>query len=263
MNRLFFVLFLTAITSFTLPSFAASSNTTHSAPAVSSNRTTTQTVKPNGQQIRFIYKLLPKIEAANSQITADRTQLLKIKQQYNHQIPLSNNDLLWLKKLAGNYNVKDSATSDANIEQVLQQLKNRVDIIPPALVLAQAANESAWGRSRFATQGNNLFGQWCSRAGCGLVPLRRPEGASYEVRKFNSIQASIVSYINNLNSHGAYSQLRKIRAQMRQSGTALSGLQLAKGLSAYSARGNGYISIIQKIIINYHLVQLVENYQRS
>jgi Bax protein len=116
------------------------------------------------------------------------------------------------------------------------------------MALAQAANESAWGTSRFAKQGNNLFGQWCFTAGCGLIPQHRSEGKSHEVAKFSSPQASVTSYIHNLNSHSAYQEFRQIRASQRQQFNRLSGQQCVEGLLKYSSRGEEYIQELQAMI---------------
>jgi Bax protein len=124
----------------------------------------------------------------------------------------------------------------------------RVDTIPPSLVLAQAANESAWGSSRFAREGNNLFGEWTYKPGTGIIPAGRPAGATYEVRKFSSIYESIRSYMSNLNRNGAYRKLREIREILRDSNQPVTGMSLAQGLAKYSQRGNAYIVEIQAMI---------------
>lgn len=129
-------------------------------------------------------------------------------------------------------------------KELFEKLIRRLDIIPPSLVLAQAANESAWGTSRFARQGNNLFGQWCFSQGCGMVPSGRVDGARHEVASFETPYQSVRSYIANLNRHPSYQELRMDRAQLRAQNQPLSGQALAPGLHAYSARGNAYIDEI-------------------
>lgn len=133
------------------------------------------------------------------------------------------------------------------------QLLDRIDIIPVSLALAQSANESAWGTSRFAQEGNNLFGQWCFSKGCGLVPAKRPSGETYEVRKFASVSESIKAYMFNLNTHRQYENLRAIRAAQRSQGKPVTGPILAKGLQAYSIRGKEYVNDIIAMITNNHL----------
>lgn len=126
----------------------------------------------------------------------------------------------------------------------LAELKRRVRPIPPSLVLAQAANESAWGTSRFATEAYNLFGHWCYSPGCGLVPQQRPRGASHEVRVFERPRNSVAAYIYNLNSSRAYRELRRIRDENPEA----MGMQLARGLGSYSQKGEVYVREIQGMI---------------
>ncbi|MCH2098860.1 MAG: glucosaminidase domain-containing protein, partial [Pseudomonadales bacterium] len=130
----------------------------------------------------------------------------------------------------------------------LDELLACVDVIPPSLVLAQAATESAWGTSRFARKANNLFGEWCFTAGCGLVPNHRSQGATHEVERFATVSASIDSYFHNLNSHPAYAELRAIRARAREAAATISGADLAAGLMLYSERGEDYVDELRQII---------------
>jgi Bax protein len=128
------------------------------------------------------------------------------------------------------------------------QLLVNVDVLPPSLVLSQAANESAWGTSRFAKLGNNYFGQWCFEHGCGLVPKKRDSDKAHEVAAFNSPKESLESYMQNLNSHPAYQPLRNIRAQLRREKQAVTGMALAAGLTSYSERGQEYIAELRAMI---------------
>ena len=130
----------------------------------------------------------------------------------------------------------------------LQQLINKVDIIPEALVLVQAANESAWGTSRFAQQGYNFFGLWCFRAGCGFVPKNRNHGAVHEVAKFSQLAEATYTYMRNLNRHPAYQNFREIRSQLRTEQKPITGLALSQGLEKYSERGQDYIEELQQMI---------------
>jgi Bax protein len=132
--------------------------------------------------------------------------------------------------------------------QQIQQLKTKVNFIPAALILAQAANESAWGTSRFAREGNNFFGQWCFSKGCGIVPNSRNSGANHEVASFDSPLGSVKSYIRNLNSHPTYALLRTLRQQSIDDGQRVSGELLAQGLIGYSERGEEYVKEIQSMI---------------
>jgi Bax protein len=129
---------------------------------------------------------------------------------------------------------------------------SRVNVLPKALVLTQAANESAWGTSRFATKANNYFGHWCYTKGCGLVPRQRNEGSSHEVATFSSSQESVHRYFMNLNRNRAYADLRAIRAKLAAQGdnllTTASATELTNGLLKYSERGSDYVTDLQAMI---------------
>ncbi|MFG1497948.1 glucosaminidase domain-containing protein [Saccharospirillum sp. HFRX-1] len=152
---------------------------------------------------------------------------------------------LWLSALAHRYELEDFETDNAEHWQVLL---THVDIIPPSLALAQAANESAWGTSRFAREGNNYFGQWCYSRGCGLVPEARDDDANHEVARFASAQQSVRRYVNNINTHYAYAELRERRAQLRAAGEPITGLALAPTLINYSQRGQAYVDELEAMI---------------
>ncbi|HCB40232.1 MAG TPA: glycoside hydrolase family 73 [Gammaproteobacteria bacterium] len=148
-----------------------------------------------------------------------------------------------LQELATRYRIKSEDPAEIH-----RQLMLKVDKVPPSLVKAQAAIESAWGTSRFAVEGNNYFGQWCFKEGCGLVPEARPEGKYHEVRLFSSPQASVNSYMRNLNSHPAYRELRQARANLRAQNQALNGCVLAQGLERYSEKGLEYVEVLKQLI---------------
>jgi len=144
-------------------------------------------------------------------------------------------------------------TDEMADDEVVEELLSRVDSIPASLVLAQAANESAWGTSRFALEANNIFGQWCYVKGCGLVPQRRIEGATHEVKYFDSIPEAIRAYFLNINSNEVYSYLRRLRSLMRERGAPYDSLVLAIGLGSYSERGDHYVDEIQNMILQNDL----------
>lgn len=168
-------------------------------------------------------------------------------------IVIANKDSAKVKALCLKYSKNCEAIDAAKIQSLLK----RIDVIPPSLALAQAANESAWGTSRFATKANNYFGQWCFSKGCGLVPLRRNAGTTHEVRKFPSAQGSVKGYIFNLNTGRAYSDIRNMRAKARVENKILTGMDLAAGLSKYSERGQEYVKELRSMI-SYN--KLVEKY---
>ena len=123
----------------------------------------------------------------------------------------------------------------------------RVDVIPPSLALAQGAEESGWGTSRFVREGNAIFGQRTFSKGAGLVPKRRDDDASHEVKVFNGLMESVDSYMTNLNTHDAYDEFRRIRAGQRAFGD-VDAYRLVGALVRYSERGEAYIKTIRSII---------------
>lgn len=192
----------------------------------------------------FFQFLTPYVTQRNEEILALRKRIERDK--------VAQDELLALAK---RYRIKSEEP-----DTIREQLLIKVDAVPPSLVLAQGAMESAWGTSRFAVEGNNYFGQWCFSAGCGLVPESRVEGKQHEVRVFESPQDSVVSYMRNLNSHPAYKDLRASRAAQREQGTQASGCHLALGLTHYSERGNAYVESLKSLIRVNHLEQDPKEY---
>ncbi|MCL7945188.1 glucosaminidase domain-containing protein [Marinobacter sp. ATCH36] len=203
-------------------------------PDFSNYRDTTE------KKAAFFSFLYPRIVLANARILIEREYL----QSLSSKDELSQSELTWLKKHAERLRVDEEPGS----ADMFRRLGNRLDVIPPSLIMAQAANESAWGTSRFARRGNNLFGQWCFSKGCGLVPQSRVEGASHEVADFDSPYLSVRSYIQNLNRHPAYQKLRDVRLNARNSGDNATGSSLAAGLLDYSERGEEYVKEIRSMI---------------
>jgi len=183
----------------------------------------------------------PGVLLANEKVSADREHMLnKIGNNKSSNDP-------WLIKLAQKYKVTDKGSSTLDNDD-LSKLRNRVDIIPPSLALAQAAEESGWGTSRFAIQGNALFGQW-DYSGKGIKPMnQRKELGNYGIAKFDKPQLSIEAYILNLNTHRAYKKLRDKRADMRANNTKPTGWELAKTLDKYSERGHHYVKSLHGIM---------------
>lgn len=198
----------------------------------------------------FFGFLRPIVEAKNREIAADRDKLLAIARRYASDGRISLLDELWLERLARDYRVD---RQDTTLAETIAELKLRVDILPVPLVLVQAAKESGWGTSRFARDANNLFGEWCYREGCGLVPKRRPAGASHEVRTFASIDRSVKAYLRNINSGNAYARLRQIRANLRGLGKKVTGAALADGLLFYSQRRQAYVDEVKSMLRQYHV----------
>lgn len=192
----------------------------------------------------FFAYLRPYVKRENARLLSLRSQLLEITKKQNKGLKLSITDSAFIYSLYDEFRMEAIQIDQTNLTELL----SRVDIIPESLVLMQAANESAWGTSRFAIEGFNFFGQWCFSEGCGLVPASRNEGQFHEVTKFRSAAASISSYFYNLNTFHTYQSLRDIRVQLHKANKPLRGEALAAGLGAYSERGDEYIAEISSMI---------------
>lgn len=199
---------------------------------------------------RFFALLKPMVEIENAYIATQREWLKELDVSQ-----LTEPQQKTLITLLQRYNVINTSHkayqlpgSSKQKQALVNQLMRHVAPIPIELVLVQAANESAWGRSRFAQQGNNLFGQWCFSQGCGLVPKQRPEGQYHEVAAFRSPQLSIRAYLQNLNGFSAYEKLRVARAQRPDLTGAEQALYLANYLGRYSQRGQAYVDELKAMI---------------
>jgi len=207
-----------------------------------------QNIKVKKQQ--FLDYLQDYIVAESLKIHGTRSQLISYAEIANDGATFSSREKDWLMSLADEYRIDNDSL---NQRDLVNELLLRVDVIPVSLVLAQAANESAWGTSRFTLEGYNIFGQWCYEVGCGIVPNRRPSGAIHEVKKFYSVEESVAAYFTNINSHHLYQYFRSLRAQMRAHHLDLDPMVLAYGLGRYSERGVNYVDEVQNIIIQNEL----------
>ena len=156
------------------------------------------------------------IQAENNHVLQLRKLIVMLK-----DIPvkkLSAKQQAWLLSVSKKYKLENQYINN----NIFEELLKRVDYVPPSLALTQAAIESGWGSSRFARQGNNLFGQWCFSSGCGMVPSLRESGKGHEVAKFDTVNLAVRSYILNLNSHESYTELRENRADLRDKELSLS-----------------------------------------
>ena len=182
----------------------------------------------------FIQIVLPLILQENNNIKLDRKRLFSI-------INKSNNTKLekkWLEKKYKQYGVQSKD---------LSVLKIRMDEIPVSLAIAQAAKETGWGTSRFAQEGNALFGQW-TWSGEGLKPKDSDKNEGHKVMKFNVLQASVRAYQRNLNTHSSYRNLRKARAELRDKGKSLDSLVLVKYINEYEEKDEKYVEVLEQII---------------
>ncbi len=183
----------------------------------------------------FIKIILPLILEENNRIKLDRKKLFTILNKNMN----SDAEKKWLKSKFQQYGV---------INNDLSTLKIRMDIVPVSLAIAQAAKETGWGTSRFAIEGNALFGQW-TWSGEGIKPAGvDPEDSNHKVMKFKVLKASVRAYQRNLNTHGSYKQFRSVRANMRDDDEDLDSLLLAEYLDKYAATGKEYTKIIKQII---------------
>lgn len=190
----------------------------------------------------FFDYLRPIVKYHNERIAEDREELDGLAAQDS----LGWFDKLRVRGLARKYRV--DMEEDIDYDQVMETLERRVDVIPESLVLVQAAKESAWGRSRFAREGNALFGEWCFTEGCGMVPGARGENSSHEVRAFDSVSQAMGSYMKNLNTHRSYLDMRIARQLERQNGKRPTGIRLAEYLGRYSERRDAYVTEVQSMI---------------
>ena len=182
----------------------------------------------------FIQIILPLILKENNNIKIDRNRLFTI-------INKSNNTKIEKKWLEAKYKQYGIPSKDLSI------LKIRMDEIPVSLAIAQAAKETGWGTSRFAQEGNALFGQW-TWSGEGLKPKESEKDEGHKVMKFNVLQASVRAYQRNLNTHSTYKEFRTARAELRDQAKDLNSLILAQYLNKYAETGEQYVEVLQKII---------------
>ena len=187
----------------------------------------------------FIQIILPLILQENNNIKLDRARLFSIINKSNN----SNLEKKWLQKKYKQYGV---------VSKDLSELKIRMDEVPVSLAIAQAAKETGWGTSRFAQEGNALFGQW-TWSGEGLKPKEADQSKGHKVMKFNVLQASVRAYQRNLNTHKSYKNFRLARAELRDRGKALDSIILSKFLDNYAETGEKYVEVLQKIIVQNNL----------
>ncbi|MBT4495062.1 MAG: hypothetical protein HOC70_17605 [Gammaproteobacteria bacterium] len=192
----------------------------------------------------FFDFMLPMIRHSNDAIRQQRHELLAIRDNLRAGVEIDAEAHRLIGGISRHYRVRPGS---ALLNQV-DELLIRVDVVPESLVLAQSANESGWGTSRFAREANNLFGVWCFRQGCGIKPLSRDDGLTHEVARYDSVQHSVDAYIRTINTNPAYEELRQIRAGSRAGAVNASGMALAEGLLRYSSRGIDYVREIQQMI---------------
>ena len=187
----------------------------------------------------FIKIVLPLIVAENEKILDDR---LKLKTLIEKKFT-TDTEKQWLRQKLLEYKVKKGD---------LEELLFRMDMIPASIALAQAAKESGWGTSRFALEGNAIFGQW-TWDGQGIAPLKRDGDKNHKILKFPILRASVKAYKNNLNTHKSYSKFREKRKQLRDKKKSITGLSLTETLKNYAQTGSEYTKILNQIITQNRL----------
>ncbi|WP_404381263.1 glucosaminidase domain-containing protein [Caenispirillum salinarum] len=188
----------------------------------------------------FLRTVLPLVLRVNEEIAADRARVERIEAHRRGGGGVGPEDEAWLADRAAWYKLE---TVDIPV------LLARMDVLPPSLALAQAAEESGWGTSRFAREGNALFGQWTTDPGVkGLVPLARADDATHRVRAFDRLLDAVRAYARNLNTHPAYAELRAARRAARAAGEPVDGEALAATLHSYSERGQDYVDTLLLIM---------------
>lgn len=205
----------------------------------------------------FFRGLAPLILRSNELIMEDRERLEGIRDAYDHG-EASELDRNWITKLAAIYRVKNG---DAELSaDLLDELWDRVDIVPASLALGQAAEESGWGTSRFAAEGNAIYGQWTWGKDAIVPKEQRKELGNYGIAAFGSLQESVCAYMLNLNTHNAYAGLRDKRAELRASGEKVSGTVLAAELTSYSERGQAYVDGLISLMEYNQLIPVDDAY---
>lgn len=204
---------------------------------------------PVKQKKQVFFRLMaPLVLISNENILAER-QTVK-------SAPLSSKALLVIAKKYRLFNNTPLTLTENQRQQLLQQ----VDIMPPSLALAQAAEESGWATSRFTEEGNAFFGQW-DFSGKGMIPKQqRKELGNYGLARFDSPLDSVEGYMLNINTTSAYKKLRVLRAKLRQENKAITGLELAGTLDKYSERGQAYIDGLRSMIRYNKLEDVDEAY---
>ena len=187
----------------------------------------------------FIKAILPVVLRVNEDILAARDRLVELHGILDSGMSLNDNQRKWLYAIADRYEA-DPYDWDA--------LMARVDIIPPSLAIAQAAEESGWGTSRFAREGNALFGQYTFAAGNGMLPEERASGRQHRIRSYSSLVEGVRSYMHNLNYHRAYGEFRNARKWLRDRSKPIDGDTLAGELLRYSERGAKYVKTLRTIM---------------
>ena len=199
------------------------------------------------QKKEFIKILLPLVKKANKNVKKERDFIKYFFENAgkNSFRELDEISLAKLIHLFKKYKIKNLFDEDAYLR--------KIDIVPASLAIAQAAAESAWGKSRFIIEANNIFGQW-TYSGKGLVPINRDEGKTHTLKIFSTLQSSVNAYVLNLNRNPAYKMFRKLRENAHKNKMIFNGLMASKAMINYSQRRGKYIKLLDTIITSNNLL---------
>ncbi len=197
----------------------------------------------------FLSALLPPILKVNNIITQDRQRLKKIILKLTLGENATEAEYYWVTQKLVYYKIKVNDVQDFmdRMDVILDELLSRMNVIPPQLALAQAAQESGWGTSRFSQKGNALYGEWTWGNGCGMVPRQREPGKKHRMKCFPTIIEAVSSYIHNLNTHRAYQELRQVRRRFRDD-QSMDVNALVETMTQYSQERDHYVTKIKNII---------------
>lgn len=188
----------------------------------------------NKRKDTFIKIVMPLILSENEKILEDRKKLFRILGKQSNTM----GEKVWLKRRFKDYDIKG---------EDIAELKLRMDIVPTSIAIAQAAKESGWGTSRFALEGNAMYGQW-TWGGEGIEPSKKDKEKEHKILKFPKLQSSVAAYMKNLNTHRGYSEFRDKRSKIREKKQEVSGLDLVDYLYNYAQTGSEYVKTLKIII---------------
>jgi len=198
----------------------------------------------------FFQLTLPLVLHANELILQEKKRLMGYLNKHDRMNAEENQ---WLLDIAKKYKVVKKDSNETLGDKQLSMLKRRVNVIPPSLALAQAAEESGWGTSRFAILGNSLFGQWAFSKNAMRPKRQRSELGDYGLARFKTPQDAVNAYMLNLNTHRAYKKMRTYRSRLIDEEKKVSGYELAKMLDKYSERGQAYVDSLHAMMRINHL----------
>jgi Bax protein len=204
-----------------------------------------RSLAPQTRKAEFFEFLRPIATDVLADVQRDRAAVLAIASRVAEGRAPSRDERATLERLAAQYGV--TAGPDVAPKLLVARLAERVDSIPMSLLLVQAAKESGWGTSRFAVEGNSLFGERCYSPDCGIAPagLANPK---FNVRRFATARDSVASYVRNINTHSRYSEFRRLRRSLRERGESLDSVRLAATLEAYSERRAAYVTEVKQLV---------------